>query len=156
MSEFTGAGNKVRCVDCVSLSGKHCVKKNTGVAPKKKRTCAVYSFKGEYINRTSPEAMYIPYVDQGTRRLIRKMQKLGIVPVAESEGPEGGYKAVPMPRSTATAGVLNVKPQASPEQAGPEEQGCTTTENPESVGPDGVIPGVWKSEEEDDSDSSGS
>jgi len=154
MTEFAGATIRVRCVDCVSLSGKHCVRKNISVSPKKKRVCGVYTFKGEYANRTSSETMYLPYIDKSTRRLIRKMQRLGIVPVANSSEEESGYKAVPMPRSTATAGVLSVKPEASPEQAGSEDQGCTTTENPESVGPDGAIPGVWKSEEKDEPDSS--
>ncbi len=152
MPEFTGEAGRVRCVDCTSLSGKHCARKNTSVAPKKRRTCSVYTFKGEYVNRTPPETMYLPYVDKGTRRLIRRMQRLGIIPVAESPDQEGGYKAVPMPRSTATAGVLNVKPEAAPEEAGPEEQGSTTTLNPATTGPD--IPGVRKSEDKDESGSS--
>ncbi len=151
MSEFTGERNRVRCVDCNYLSGTHCSKKNIKVAPRKRRTCAVYGFKGEYTNRTSPEAMYIPYVDGSTRRLLRKMIKMGIVPVAHSPENDSQYKGIPMPRTTATAGVLSVKPEHVPGEVGPEDQGITTILNPASK-----VPEVQKSEEKDESDSSGS
>lgn len=109
MNEFTGGTVKVRCIDCTHLSEKKCVRKKTSVVPKKHRTCALYHFKGEYINRTPAEAMYVPYIDNSTRKLLRKMSKLGIIPVAESPDAGGSYKRIPMPSSTATAGVLGVK-----------------------------------------------
>ncbi len=109
MGEFTGGAVKVRCIDCDHLSGKQCARKKTSVVPKKRRTCTLYDFKGEYINRTPAEAMRVPYMDKSTRRLLRKMVNLGVIPVAESSDAEGSYKRIPMPRSTATAGVLGVK-----------------------------------------------
>ena len=114
MGEFTGAGGKVRCVDCSYLAGPRCSKKDSKVAARKRRTCPVYDFKGEYVNRTSPEALHVPYVDKSTRRLVRKMMKLGIVPVSAATEEEPVYKAVPMPRSTATATTLTVGPQQTP------------------------------------------
>ncbi len=109
MNEFTGGAVKVRCIDCAHLSGKQCARKKTSVVPKKRRTCTLYAFKGEYINRTPAEAMRVPYMDKSARRLLRKMVNLGVIPVAESPDAEGSYKRIPMPRSTATAGVLGVK-----------------------------------------------
>lgn len=131
MSEFTGSGVKVRCTDCTHLSGTHCVRKKTKVGPKKHRTCNVYDFKGEYVNRTSPQAMYIPNVSKSTRRLLRKMFEAGIL---TARGDPDSTKTFSMPKSTATAGVL--------------QYGA-----PEHVGEQAVSPG---SEEEDESDNSGS
>ncbi len=129
MGEFTGGGVKVRCIDCTHLSGTQCARKKTKVGPKKHRTCSVYDFKGEYVNRESPPAMYIPNVDKSTLRLLRRLYESGILTAGGQES-----KRVEMPRSTATANVL---------QYG----------DPERVGGQAVLPG---SEEEDGSDNSGS
>lgn len=114
MSEFIGGVRRVRCIDCTHLSGIHCSKKDTKVSSRKRRICGVYDFKGEYVNRVSPEALHVPYVDKSTRRLLRKMTRLGIIPVSAATEQEPVYKPVAMPRSTATAGVLSVKPEHVP------------------------------------------
>lgn len=114
MSEFKG-GSKVRCVDCTRLEGNRCSVKDTKVAPRKRRVCGSYQFTGEFQNRTSPESVYMPYVDKNTQRMIKRLMKLGITPVAS--GPEGvpeGYKRIPMPQSTATAGIVGVREESDP------------------------------------------
>jgi len=131
MGEFTGGGTKVRCVDCTHLSGTRCARKAAPVSPKKRRICGVYDFKGEYVNRTSPQAMYMPNVDKSVQRLLRKLLRNNIIPVPAA-GKE--YKQFEMPKSTATAGVL--------------QYGA-----PERVAEQAVLPG---SEEENESDNSGS
>lgn len=131
MSQFTG-GNKVRCVDCAHLSGNMCGKKSISVSPKKRRSCGVYSFKGEYENRNPPPSMYMPHVDKKTRQMIRRLIELGIVPVREDGSmafhPDGTAltpQTVEMPRSTATASVLETKAteqkQLSGNEPSPEE-----------------------------------
>jgi hypothetical protein len=122
MSEFKGSAYKVRCIDCVHLVGKRCSRKKTSTSPKKRRVCSLYGFKGEYENRTSPEALRVPYVDKNTRRLLRHMSELGIVPVTEAPDPSQGFKTFPMPRSTATAGVLDVKEQPAAGETSEAEQ----------------------------------
>lgn len=112
MSEFTGGKVKVRCIDCTHLSGARCALKNTKVSPKKRRICGVYNFKGEYVNRISPPARYVPNLDKSTQRFIRKFVRANIFPVADSEG---GFKRIEMPRSTATAGVLTTGDPRGPE-----------------------------------------
>ena len=79
MSLFKGSNYLVRCVDCVNFTGSHCSLKKSKVSPKKKRTCDIYAFKGEYHNRTPAEATYVPYVDPGTRKLIKKLARLGVL-----------------------------------------------------------------------------
>ena len=101
MAQFTG-GRKVRCTDCTKLSGKSCSVKQVKVSLKKRRLCDLYEFKGEYANRTPVDAMYVPHVDKKTRKLMKKLMDLGVVPVQDG---------VPMPSSTATAGVLGVQAQ---------------------------------------------
>ena len=115
MSQFTG-GTKVRCVDCTHLSGNMCDKKSISVSPKKRRACGMYEFKGEYENRTPAPSIYMPHVDKATRKMIRRLIELGIVPVREDGSlafhPDGSVltpQTVEMPRSTATAGVLGTK-----------------------------------------------
>jgi hypothetical protein len=82
------------------------------------------------------------------------MRELGIVPVAESPDSEQVYKPLEMPRSTATAGVLNVEQRdgegsfMKDAPAGQEEQGFG---NPEETP---VVPSV--TEKDDESDNSGS
>lgn len=78
MSKFEGGKRRVRCVDCTKLSGKMCTAKNTSVAPSKRRLCKAYEFKGEYANREPLESVYVPYVDKNTRRLMKKLMKLGL------------------------------------------------------------------------------
>jgi len=115
MSQFKGSKHKVRCADCIKLVESRCTAKGNKVSPKKKRTCSVYEFKGEYENRTDAEARYVPHVDKKTRRTLKKLMELGIIPVSEDGdiSIEGGYakvKTVPMPASTATATALGQKP----------------------------------------------
>ncbi len=107
MGEFTGSNCRVRCTDCSHLSGHTCSKKNSKVALRKRRTCAVYSFKGEYENRESMPGRYIPTLDKKSRRFLKRMYELGISPVTQDE--KSGYKKLPMPQSTATAKVVGTK-----------------------------------------------
>ncbi len=110
MSQFTG-GRRVRCIDCLHLQGNQCIgRKNTPtVAPKKKRACGTYSFKGEYHNSTPLEAAYLPYIDPKTKKLMKKLMKLGAVPVPDKDLQEGGMRKIAMPASSATASLLGVE-----------------------------------------------
>lgn len=147
MSEFVGGGSRVRCVECTHLSGGSCSFKKTKVTPKKRRICDAYNFKGEYVNRTSPEAMYTPYVDGNTRRLIQKMIKLGIVPVGQDLEANQRYKptnlrsekfdgCLEMPKSTATAKIIatEAREEGMVQHLGsPEEQGFGAPFEPEAA-----------------------
>ncbi len=124
MAQFEGSKLKVRCTDCTKLSGSHCIAKNTKVSPKKKRLCGQYNFKGEYENRTPAEAMYMPHIDKKTQRMIKKLLKMGVVPVAEdgSIDTRDGFartKILSMPASTATAALLGTKIQEDHKIADP-------------------------------------
>lgn len=118
MSQFEG-GNKVRCVDCTKLSGNQCTAKGTKVKAKKRRTCSQYNFKGEFENRTPADAVYMPHVDPKTKKMIKKLLKMGVIPVAEdgSVDLKDGFartKALPMPASTATASLVGTKSEEDP------------------------------------------
>jgi len=91
MSKFEG-GNKVRCVDCSRLSGAVCSAKGSKVSIKKRRSCGRYVFGGEFVNRCSADAVYVPHVDPKTRRLMRKLMKMGVLP-------DGQQSPVPAPPS---------------------------------------------------------
>ncbi len=80
MSQFKG-GNKVRCIDCTKLSGKTCTAKNTSVSVKKRRICGQYQFSGEYANSTPLSATYVPHVDKKTKQLMKKLIKMGVMPM---------------------------------------------------------------------------
>ncbi len=80
MSQFEG-GNKVRCIDCTKLSGKTCTAKNTSVSVKKRRSCGLYQFRGEYANSTPLPATYVPHVDKKTKQLLKKLIKMGVMPM---------------------------------------------------------------------------
>ncbi len=119
MSQFEGSALKVRCIDCTSLAGNRCSAKNTKVAPKKRRICSQYHFKGEYENRTPANSVYIPYVDKKTRKYIQNLLQMGVVPIAEDGSVEtkDGFakvKTLPMPRSTATVTALKAKAADDP------------------------------------------
>ena len=119
MSQFEGNKLKVRCIDCTKFFGNRCAVKSTKVTPKKKRLCGVYDFKGEYENRTDAEAVYIPHVDRKTRKMIKKLLKMGVIPVAEdgSIKTQEGFartKEFPMPSSTATTVLTEVKAGEDP------------------------------------------
>ncbi len=79
MSTFNGDGLKVRCIDCTHFSGKKCATKNVKTSAKKRRTCNLYKFKGSFENREPAVALYIPYVSPQTRKLQKKMEKLGVI-----------------------------------------------------------------------------
>lgn len=119
MGQFKGSNTRVRCVDCVKLDGTHCTAKDASVSPKKHRVCSAYVFKGEYENRTPAKGVYLPPMDKKTQRMIKKLLKMGVVPVADdgSVDMKGGYartKNLPMPATTATAALLGIKPQDDP------------------------------------------
>lgn len=117
MSQFEG-GNKVRCVDCTKLSGKTCTAKKAKVAVKKRRTCTMYNFKGEYQNSTPLPATYVPHVDKKTKQLMKRLMKMGVMPMDGAPTPvpaDNPYGAEPAPinpaafQSTATAALPVVK-----------------------------------------------
>ena len=85
MSEFTGEGQRVRCIDCANLVDGHCTAKDTTVAPKKRRLCTKYVFAGEYENRETASAMYVPWIDKKTKKMIARLAALGITPVSSRE-----------------------------------------------------------------------
>jgi len=119
MSQFEGGKFKVRCIDCTKLSGSHCEAKNTAVSPKKKRLCGQYNFKGEYENSTPAEAVYIPHVDPKTLKTLKRLAKLGILPLSEEgtiETEDGFFrkKTLPMPSTTATASLVGTKGKEDP------------------------------------------
>lgn len=141
MSEFKGAAYKVRCADCIKLSGNHCSVKKIKVSPKKRRTCGIYEFKGNYENRTSPEASYIPYVNKNTRRLLKKLMKLGVMPVPSDPTTVEPYSSTGLSsfQTTATSPIVSVgEIERSPQAAGKDE----TPNEEESI--------VEASEERDD------
>ena len=120
MSQFEGNKLKVRCVDCSKLTGMHCTAKDVKVAPKKKRSCGLYDFKGTYINRVPAAAIYVPHVDKKTRKMIRKLIAKGAFPVAEDGSVEGrdGFvkvKELDMPFSTATTPLTEIKDAEEPD-----------------------------------------
>lgn len=106
MSQFNGGKNRVRCVDCTLLSGNLCSSKGVGVAPKKRRTCSTYQFKGEFQNSEPLPGTYVPQIDKSTRRLIRQMVELGIIKVND-DGTPLQREVMEMPRTTATATMLS-------------------------------------------------
>ncbi len=113
MSQFIG-GRRVRCIDCLYLQGNKCGgrKGTPKVAPKKKRECVTYKFKGEYHNSIPLESIYVPHVDAKTRKLIKKLNKLGTIPITEKEMGNMGMQKITIPASTATAAVLGKEIQA--------------------------------------------
>jgi len=115
MSQFTGEGRRVRCVDCLHLQGKTCIgrKGTPTVSPRKKRSCGAYGFKGEYQNSTPLESVYVPHVDPKTRQLMKKLAKLGVVPVSDADMREAGMRKIAVPSSTATASLLGTEVQES-------------------------------------------
>jgi hypothetical protein len=119
MSTFEGGKTRVRCVDCVRLSEDgRCSSKEASVAPRKRRSCASYQFKGEYVNRTAVQGTYVPYMDKKTQRIVRRLLELGVVPVRENSPPTFNTpdvspltkQVVSAPRSTATPQLLGVEP----------------------------------------------
>lgn len=115
MSQFQGSNTRVRCTDCSRLEGNTCTAKKATVAPKKRRVCGQYQFRGEYTNRGPVESVYVPAVDKKTRRMINKLLRLGVVPVAGQSHVEVSPEGVPMqtkriqvPGTTATARLLQL------------------------------------------------
>ena len=141
MSQFEG-GNKVRCIDCTKLSGKTCTAKSTSVSVKKRRSCGMYQFSGEYANSTPLPATYLPHVDRKTKQLMKKLMKLGVMPATGNrpvptiksdiyEKANGPVNTAAF-QSTATAAIPIVKPLESHGEAavmrteGDESQEGTT------------------------------
>lgn len=109
MSQFSGQGIKVRCVDCTKLSGNTCSAKKGVVSPKKRRVCTAYEFKGEYKNREVAEGVYLPPMDKKTRKMVQRLIQAGVVPVREDGSvayrPDGTpmvKRSVGVPLTTAT------------------------------------------------------
>jgi len=98
MSEFKG-GSKVRCVDCIFLTGNICSgKKNSPkVAPKKRRGCVQYNFKGVFQNRESLPSTHDPYMSRKTKQTLKKLIKNSQMPVKIP-----GSRTFVIPASTAT------------------------------------------------------
>jgi len=116
MSQYQGSNLKVRCVDCVKLSGEICTAKKSNVAPKKRRICPSYQFRGEFNNRQPLQSIYLPPVDKETMKMLKKLMKMGIMPTADSGNlrvtPDGQVlhsQKFDMPKSTATASVVGMK-----------------------------------------------
>lgn len=119
MAQFKGSNSKVRCIDCLNLEDTRCAAKDAQVAPKKRRVCSVYKFKGEYENRNPAEVLHLPTMDRKTRKMIERLIKMGVVPVSEDgtvETREGfaRTKQLPMPQSTATAAIVGTRQQDDP------------------------------------------
>lgn len=122
MSQFQG-GNKVRCVDCTKLSGKTCTAKNTSVSVKKRRSCGMYQFSGEYANSTPLPATYRPHVDKKTKQLMKKLMKMGVIPMDGQRPTAAAPYGIDAPapsavnpasfQSTATANIPVVRPLES-------------------------------------------
>lgn len=129
MSQFKG-GRRIRCIDCLHLQGNKCTRRKDTpkVTPKKKRNCGVYEFKGEYANSTPLEATYVPHIDAKTKKLMKKLMKLGVVPVTEEEMQEVGMRKIQVPQSTATAGIIGTEVRSDgvdtidPGEAGEKEE----------------------------------
>ena len=121
MSQFTG-GRRVRCIDCLHLQDNRCTgKKGTPtVSPKKKRSCGTYDFKGEYQNSTPLESVYVPHIDPATRKLMKKLMKLGVVPVSDEDLRNEGMRRIAVPASTATASLPGIEAHEEPSMGGPD------------------------------------
>ena len=115
MSQFTESKTKVRCVDCSFRIKGTCSERKIKIAPKKKRTCSVYSFKGVYENRKSLPSTYVPNLDKKTIKMLRRMFEQGIAPVPGVDSPAA--QRIMIPRTTATA-----SPQELENTPGMEEQ----------------------------------
>jgi hypothetical protein len=122
MSKFEG-GNKVRCIDCTKLSGKTCTAKSTSVSVKKRRSCSMYQFSGEYTNSTPLPATYTPHVDKKTKQLMKKLMKMGVIPMDGKRPTAAAPYGIDAPeptalnpaafQSTATANIPVVRPLES-------------------------------------------
>jgi hypothetical protein len=144
MSQFNG-GPKVRCIDCTRLSVNRCTVKDVKVSSKKRRVCKQYDFKGEFVNRTPADSIYVPYVDKNTKRLMKRLSKLGILPVtgerpSADADPYVGVGLNTMVQSTATAAIPVVGDlEAVPEYvAPPDELEEVTVWTPEDTSDEGT------------------
>ncbi len=152
MSEFEGGKVKVRCVDCTRLVGTKCGVKRAKVSVKKRRTCNKYNFKGEYENRDPLDATYMPHMDSNTRRMLKKLMKLGVMPNTGNSPipppPSPGEFAEPYvaPESSAfqTTATAQIPVVAPLESVGEEARELTRGGAPEG---ESVI---WTPEEEDE------
>ena len=134
MSQFQGSKSRVRCIDCSRLDGNTCLSGRGTVAPRKKRMCTQYQFKGEYVNRTSIEAVYVPPVDKKTEKMIKKLIRLGIMPqggagqvALAQDGTPIQQKQIQVPGTTATAKLLQLQQSPSIETTGGAIDGVPTS-----------------------------
>lgn len=134
MSKFEGNKFKVRCTDCLHLSGNKCTRKGVSVSPKKRRTCSLYEFKGEYENRESLPSSYVPHMDKKTRRMVRKLLKMGVVPVDEGgdvmvdeHGQVLQKQPFTVPHSTATSTAVGFEEKEQTKLASPDEESLIWT-----------------------------
>lgn len=113
--------DKVKCKNCDNIIRRnYCRVKQIAVDRNKSLECDLFAIK---VKRPPSEPMYVPSVDKKTRRLIQKLVRMGIVPVAEDGTAEvqvdkrgNLYKKVilEVPKSTATAGILGTVGQDTP------------------------------------------
>lgn len=126
MSRFEGTGIKVRCIDCTKLSekGNECTVKKTKVAHKKRRLCTLYEFKDSFSNRKPLDSIYLPPVDNKTMKMIKKLMKMGVMPVPGDKDPGAVSKQLEsfqMPKTTATASVPGLTDMDTNTLASPED-----------------------------------
>jgi hypothetical protein len=147
MAQFEG-GNKVRCIDCTKLSGKTCTAKSTSVAVKKRRTCGVYEFKGEYVNSTPLPATYVPHVDKKTKKLMKQLARLGVMPMDGrapliQDGPYGDEEQkVVNPAAFSTTATAQIPVVRELESVG---EGVKLEVDPELTNEDTTV--VWSPED---------
>jgi len=134
MSKFEGNKFKVRCTDCSHLSDNKCARKGVSVSPKKRRICSLYDFKGEYANRESLPSSYVPHMDKKTRRMVRKLLNMGVVPVDEGgdvmvdeHGQVLQKQSFTAPRSTASAAAVGLEEKEQTKLASPDEESLIWT-----------------------------
>jgi hypothetical protein len=66
-------------------------------------------FKGEYSNSTPLESVYVPYIDPKTKKLMKRLARLGVVPGTGREMKEAGAGRLVIPTSTATSPGLGIE-----------------------------------------------
>jgi len=94
------------------LVGTKCGVKRAKVSVKKRRTCSKYNFTGEYANGTPADAVYLPHVDRKTKKLLKRLAKMGVQPVGDDgtiqlKGDFYRQGEMNIPTSTANAGIID-------------------------------------------------
>lgn len=113
---------QVKCKDCdYMIRRSHCIIKDIAIDRNKSIQCEVFAPKVK--NRPTPEPVYVPAIPKKTRKLIQKLVKAGIVPVAadgtadvkmDAQGNLYRKATIEVPQTTATAGILGTISHTSP------------------------------------------